>query len=678
MPGQVLDPGGYVQEQVNPQAGAIAGIGTNLVIISEGSITSHAANEAHIRGQVIGETLIVASGGLAGPFYDQSDQNYLNTTLYANSIVLPSSAFTFVDSQHLQIAAQYYSATSVYTLNYVAINTDFDFLNNANATVIDLVGSFPNSANYKISRDYLLSGSNVDWLPATQAKITGQNAATFNIGTSNNQLYISVNGLAPLAITLTTGTAQTAANVVTDINTAFTNSALYGSQYGSVASASGNYVMLTAPVTTTYYYGVASVITLYTANTNDGTQLVFGVGISNMPYQVFGTGMRPKPGALFYVSYDYTRPASDYNVAVPYYSDTDFYNARGGLDSLNKLSQLGWLAWQHGVTSMYVIQVKSAAGNALYTDNDYIVAAQALIDNRNLTDIVCLRSTSGIRAAIKLIVEQESTLQKSNFKRYWIGAPIGTQSGDLNTVGTYVYIAQAEMYVTPTDPSRGRYILCAPDSWSLTITNLDGSQSTLTVDSNYAALADAALSCSFVHASDTLLKKEITLLTLNDPYNDTLRRYLTSNGVNVHTYIGTGASLLFNPVTTDVGGNIEFSEISASVQKDIVNFRILQAIDINIIAIVPDDLADFLGSIKTVAGGEIQASIASSDIGSYLDSKGVARDLDYTKDIIAWRSTIDPTTYYFRYWFMLKYPAKYIFGTFSVGTPSALAVALQV
>jgi hypothetical protein len=657
-----VPPGSYVQQAISNASPTATGVGTNLCIIGEGVKYKYAYNEAHYRGQISGEQLTVsASSPHTASLMDQSDQQIANTTLYMNGVALPVGSFVFLNSTSIQIADLYYDSSATYTIDYIAINTVQDFLDNPGLLSIVSVGTYPGSQNFVQGRDYIASGGNVYWLTPVQASFTGINAGPFNLSSVRN-INLQINGLSPIQITLPSGGAVTTAAVVAAINTALSNSPIYGSAYNAVAVANGNYVQLVAPVAGEYY-GTASSITFLAASASDATSVVFGITPTK---QYFGTGLRPVAGAQFFVTYTYSRPSSDYNVVKVFYTDTDSYNDIGRVNYDNKLSQALYLAWMQGISNVYVIQVQDSAGNGVYTDQDYVNAIQALKDQRSITEIVPLRSTATIRAAVKSLMQQECSLSQSNFKRYWVGAPINTLPGDLNTPDSYVYIAQNEFYVTPTDPTRGRYILAAPDTWQLTITNIDGSQSVLTVDSCFASVADAALMVSFAKASDSLLRKEITGLTLVDPYSASLQKYLTPSGVNVHTFVSPGAAMLFDPVTTDVSGDVEFREISSSVQKDMLAFSIINAVNLNIVGIVPDNISDFIGTIKSVVGGVILSEIQLGNIGKYRDKDGNPVDIDYTKDIVAYQDANDQTTYYYKYYFFLKYVAKRIFGQFTV------------
>lgn len=669
-PTNYIDPGVYIKEAVQPRAGGVLGLGLSLCIVGEGSKSKRVIDEVHRRGQVIGETLTVSSTSPhTATLLNTSNQKQQDSVVYKNGVRLPNEAWQFNSATVIQILDAYWTAGAIYTIDYIAIDTLVDFLDNVDVQKIVSLGLFPGSANFKENVDFIQSGDNIDWNVAVQATFTGANSEPFNTSV-NNKIKLSLNGKPGLEITLTSGGAVSAATIASDINSALNASSDYGADYNAVASAVAGKVKLTCP-NISPYIGQASIITFLAPSGNDATNLIFG--INTFPTTYYGTGKRPLPGTYFYVTYEYKRPDSDYNVVKRFFSDKDFYADIGNVNRDNPLAIAGSIAFAAGVPDLHVVQVKDADNDGIYIDADYINAINALRDKVNVTEIVVLRSTPLIRANVVNLVETESAETKSNFKRYWCGVPRGMSIGDIDTAETIVYVARRELQVSATSPGRGRFILCAPTKFKKVITEEDGTQVEVTLDSNYRAVADAAKEVTLSSFADTLLRKAIVGIEQEEEYTDEERRYLTSNGVSVSVLDGSRI-VLFDPVTTDVSGNIEFQEISASVQKDNISFKMKKAVDANIIGIVPDDLADFIGSIKSVVGGVLLAAIEAGEIGPFVDEQGRVRDIDYARDIVAFRSATDPTKYFFRYWFNLKYPAKRVFGVFSVDSPFALTV----
>ena len=107
---------------------------------------------------------------------------------------------------------------------------------------------------------------------AIKPKIRGLVAGTFNIASgSTDTLSITVDAYTAVTVTLTAGAAQTASQIVADINAAFAGSATFtGKQeYWNIASVQGNKVVLEAPYVGEEYWNKLTV-------SGNGTATVFG------------------------------------------------------------------------------------------------------------------------------------------------------------------------------------------------------------------------------------------------------------------------------------------------------------------------------------------------------------------------------------------------------------------
>jgi len=247
-----------------------------------------------------------------------------------------------------------------------------------------------------------------------------------------------------------------------------------------------------------------------------------------------------------------------------------------------------------------------------------------------------------------------------------------TTIGDRDTPNTYVYMAQVTLQVPPDSPGRGRMILMAPPNVSSDITFADGNDQIVPLDATYLGVATAALMSSFLNVATSLLKKQITGFDIPSfqVYQKGERRQLASNGVNVVTLVG-GNFVLTDPVTTEqgAGGLIEFVEISAIAQKDKVTRTVDQVLDDNIIGLVPTDLATFINDIKGFIGLAINTLISSTDIGPYKDQNGNPRPISFQNDMQVIQDPNNPTQFLYKYFYNLRYPAKRVFGQYSVDNP---------
>lgn len=666
-----VPPGTYIAELYKPKTVVPPGFGLNLVLVGIGSKEKTITNEVVIRGKIYDELLTVSeSSPHTATLANTSDMKKENTVVYKNSNPLPVNAYRFLSSTVVVIEDDYYTLGAIYKIDYVAIDSFVDGLKNA-AKAIKIIGLFPGSSNYKELVDFELVSGNIDWsiIDQTVATFTGTKTEPFDT-TVRNKLKIGLDGKTPLVITLTQGATRTAAQVASDINTALNDSPIYGADYASVASAVTGKVKLTCPGKDPYAGSNSSIVFYVTAPQSESAlNLIFGLDDSDtsVVYQYRGIGKRPLPGKMYYVTYTVERPDGDYNVVRRFNSDIDFYNDIGFPTVGNDLANAGEMAWGMGLLNLLVIQVKDLDDDGVYTDTDFIQAINALVDNRDATDIVVLRSNLVIRAKVKEIVEIESAQLKSNYKRYWCGMPRDTRIGDVETSDTFVFVAKREFEEAPDSVARGRFILVGPSNWSRSFIE-DTVEKTIDVDSNFAAVLLAAKTVSFERASDSLFGKTFSGLTLQETWSEAEKQYMASNGIFV-LYQEGGVIKVYDSLTTDASGDARYEEPSASVQKDNLAFRIKEAIDSQLRGIVPDDPIEFVGIVKSIVGGIILAEIEAGNVGYYTSDDGSVRDIDYTRDIVVYRLATDPRTYRFRYYFNGRYPAKRFFGEYSVDIP---------
>ena len=132
-----------------------------------------------------------------------------------------------------------------------------------------------------------------------------------------------------------------------------------------------------------------------------------------------------------------------------------------------------------------------------------------------------------------------------------------------------------------------------------------------------------------------------------------------------------GRLVLRDPITTEAGGGgkTSFAEISAGAQKDNCVRAVTQAVDANLVGIVPEDLTDFVFDVKTVISTTLLGLIQAGAIGAYRDDLGRTRDISVERDIQVFQSPTDPTRFDFRFFFMIRYPAKRLFGEYSTDNP---------
>lgn len=588
-----------------------------------------------------------------------------------------------------------YSSTAVYTADYINIDSNSDTLVNTGVQELVKVGSFAGIGNYEANIDYLQSGDAVAWggtglapdLPPFYPP-TGQAGVIENYDVSaNDRLQLGFDGRATVNIDLNAlaspplgyanpgaPAAATAAQLVANINAVISNSNIYGPRYKNVAAVvnlgSGNFIQLTSPTE-----GEAGSVQIAVPATLSANTAIFGLS-STATVSVTGVGSRPGLAAIYFTTYKITRPTTDYNVQKRFFT-LDAAQADLGLTTAsNPLMIACEIAFANGAPSVVVVQVNDTSVPGTPTRTEFLAGLNATANTDVITDVVMLTTDLAIQTDLKDHIETQSSPTEKHYRRGWFGMARSTNIGDKDTADTFVYRARRTLQVAADSPGRGRMILVAPPQLtgvSRDITLADGTTQTVNLDSTYLAVALAAKKSSFTSPATSMARKSITGFNITDitaPWLKAERGTMAGQGVMVVTY-DAGVFKVLDPVTTEVGGGglAAFSYESTSSQKDNVSRKVDQALDANIVGVVPTDLADFIIDIKLIIAAVIGGEIGSFAIGSFRNADNTARSIDLSTDLDVQQSPNDPTKFFFKYFFNLRYPALRLWGEFSVDNP---------
>jgi len=582
-----------------------------------------------------------------------------------------------------------YVASATYTIDYVATTTLTDPLEQAaTGTALSNIvraGSYPGASTYTDLTDYTESANTITWDTAVDAQaIITSLVGPFAIPTSGD-LVFSINGLAPITVAFTGGgTSRSAAQVVADINLALNNSAVYGPEFGYAAAVvNTNYVTITAKkICEDWAHGQTSKLVFYSSAATSAT-VIFGLQAAQLTatHTVPGVGQRPSFGSVYYTTYDYVRPTTDYTTTHRVYNPDQLYEYTSPVTldnyTVNKLAIAGEIAFENGANSLILVQVNDSTANGYPTQSQVESAIDVAEENSVLTDLVVVAPPTASEEALSVYLMQhvanQSSILNKHYRRGWFGMPRGTSVGDPDTAGTFVYRSTRTLQPGNTSPARGRLMLSAPSEMSRVETLDDGREVTLELDGSYGAVMQAAMQTSLASPSDAMLGKFLTGVIADDTFETYLQgeRYtLAGNGVSVIT-LDAGRLVLKDPLTTEAGGGkvIQFEEPASSPQKDSVTRAVDSVLDANCKGVTPDDLAGYILDIKLWVSKAIRAQISAGVIAPYRNPNGTPRDIDLTSDIQVFQDELDPRSFIFRYWFNLKYVAKRFFGEYSVDNP---------
>lgn len=613
---------------------------------------------------------------------------YLSPTLDAASAVsnaawAPSIATGVQADTRVQVSDLVYVSGATYTIEYVSIETVTDPLENAaSGTPLSAllgVGSYPSTANYVQDIDYEDNTNTVDWVTTSvdQATVTSSVAGPYAIVLATSDVMtFSLNGKTPIAVTITAG-AIAASVMALALNTALAASSVYGPAYAHTVSDAGGKLKFDVPkpfANSPEETGASSSIVFYTNATN-AFPIVFGAGIT-LPYEIHGTGNRPAFGTSYYVTYDYTRATTDYDLPVRVYNLTQMYDFTSpitvGNYTRNKLGIAGELAFENGASSIWLQLINDSSSPGTPVTGEIHDAIDNCAEKSGITEMVVLDTTSDTHVYLMQHVADQSSMLQKHYRRGWFGMARGTDVGDPDTPDTFIYAATRTLQPGGTSPARGRLILAAPADGTRSQKLEDGRFIDVDLDGSFIAAGIAGLYTSLASPSDTLINKMLKGFSVTDfgTYLKGERHVLAGNGVCVVTE-DAGKLVLLDPLTTEAGGGkvVQFEEPASSAQKDAVSATVDSLLYNNCVGVVPDDLADFIGDVKKWIMLGILANIGNGTIGPYKDSSGITRDIDPKSDIQVFQSPTDPRTYLFQYWYNLRYPAKRFFGEYSVDNP---------
>jgi hypothetical protein len=560
--------------------------------------------------------------------------------------------------------------SSTYAVAYIGIDDVEDPLLFTGVQAISRVGNYASVSNYANGVDYVLGTNSVAWDGTTwvNASISGVVGPTYDLST-NNKLSISVDGKAAVTVTVPLGAAKTAQEIVDAINEALATSVIYGFKYINTAVVHNvtGVVMLNSPS-----FGYSSTVELSAPATLNATQTVFGLTSTQLPYSIRGSGQMPLSGQIYYATYTYTRPTTDYDVCKQYFSTDQAWSDLGIPSATNKVALAVQVAFQNGAPSVFVIQANDSYAPGYPTVPEMQAALEAASTKQQATEIVMLDTRQQLQVDTFSFVCDECSPQIQRPRRGWFGMASGTVIGDKDTPGTYLYTAAVTLQPAADSPGRGRMFVMAPSDSQIQITDATGQPVYVSVDGTFIAVAVAGLFSGRASVAASLVNKNITgFVTDTFPtYLPAERRILASGGVCVVTNQG-GRLTLIDPISTEraLGRLPQFEEPSASSQKDNIMLNVNDAINGNCLGVVPSDLSDFIFTIKSTIGTVLSASISSGAIGPYRSEDGNTRDLNYATDIQVYQMKTDPRKYTFRYFYMLRYPAKWFFGEYSVDNP---------
>ena len=374
----------------------------------------------------------------------------------------------------------------------------------------------------------------------------------------------------------------------------------------------------------------------------------------------------PHPGQQYYVTAQYTRPDSQYNVVSIYTGYSDALAERGYPSADNHIGVMLDYAFNAAKCDFVAcVQVYDADHDGVYNTADYRVALQATDKNKEITDISVL-------GKFDTLADQMYQSQISNdpligaLRLYWIGYPIGYAVGTPGTLGTIANTSNNILQVSGANSAHGSFISCANDFVKRTIVLQTGKTVQLTLDGSFFAGMLSAINAAYRDPNTLLNAQVVPGIDSTRSYTDTQMEVLgTSSNTFANLPANSNVVKVIDAVTTDISAD-DYHEINVMCVKHLVSKRIIRAGNAGVINYVPRNVDDGISFVRSVIARELTSLVGDAIIADYSDANGRPRDLRPEQDVDVWRDEDTKTRYNFTYWWNGRYGIKRLTGLFSV------------
>ena len=375
-------------------------------------------------------------------------------------------------------------------------------------------------------------------------------------------------------------------------------------------------------------------------------------------------GAEPAPAQLYYMSALYKRPDSAYNKTTLLLgrSEGQKFLAPAAVD--NHLYIMNELAFDNNVVGIYVTQPQDLSGNGSITDVDVQTAINASEAVSGVTDLCVLSFFGNLSDALASNEKQNDPFEKKE-QMLWIGAPIGTSIGDIDTDGSLVFLARRTLQTSLQSPAMGTRVLVAPTTCTMDLQLENGTVVSVTLDGSFVAGATSALVNSFTDPAATILRKNLSgftsIQTYTDPENDIL-------GQASITYLSNQGSGVFRFEEDITIHNVaeEFQLINATTQKQFVTKIVRRQMDQALISLVPPSATAAVSVIRSTLANILITLLGRGLIAQYRTASGADRGFNAENDIDILLDEASDSTFYFGYTYQIKSVIKALYGVYQV------------
>jgi hypothetical protein len=377
-------------------------------------------------------------------------------------------------------------------------------------------------------------------------------------------------------------------------------------------------------------------------------------------------GEEPAPGQLYYMTGNYLRTLDLYNNPTQILTREDGRIFLGPSETDNHLYIMNELVFDNAAPGAYYTQAYDNDGDGVITVTDMSEALSAHENVSRPTDLCVLSHFDSLSKSLAVNEKANDPFERRE-QMLWVGAPISTPIGDIDTPDSLVYLARNTLQVNPQSVALGTRVLVAPTEATKNVILENGVEQTITLDGSFVAGAASAKTNSFTDPGSTLLRQNLsgfnTLQTYSEPEN------LILGNASILWMSDQGASVFrFEEDITVHTNSEEFQLISGTVQKQYVTRVVRREMNNNLVGVVVPSAQAGVSLIQSQLAEILLGMLGRSLIADYQDDDGNVRDFDPDQDIVVIRDASTLTKYDFYYSYWIKAPIKRLFGLFTVNS----------
>ena len=377
-------------------------------------------------------------------------------------------------------------------------------------------------------------------------------------------------------------------------------------------------------------------------------------------------GEEPSPGQLYYLTANYLRPRTLYNVPTQILDRNDGRLFLGPAETDNFLYIMNELVFDNAAPGAYYTQAYDSDGDGVLQKTDILEALSAHEQVSRPSDLCVLSQFDSLSDSLAINEKANDPFERRE-QMLWVGAPIGTPIGDIDTPDSLIYLARSTLQVPPQSVAQGTRVLVAPTEATKTILLDNGISQSVTLDGSFVAGATSALVNSFADPAKTILRSTLAGFDTIQVYTVPQNLLIGNASITWMTQIGSGVYRFEEDITVHTMAE-EFQLISATTQKQFVTKLIRREMDANLISIVVPNAGAAIAIIKSQLSELLLGLLGRGLIADYQDANGNPRAFDTEKDIVVTRDTSTLTKYNFFYSYYIKAPIKRLFGLYVVNS----------